>query len=158
MYNKINVLHQNINGLISKSDLLSLHLNELACNNKLVDVLCITEHNMKEGDDIHLYIPNYTLATLYVRNNRRGGSCILVNIKHKYKILNLKEYCCPSVLEGCAIELIDHRITILCIYRSPKFKMDAINSFFNQFEGILQKLCNNNKNKVLICGDFNIDI
>lgn len=158
MYKHIHVIHQNTDGLISKSDLLSLHINDLANLGKHVDVLCVTEHNMTQEDHYNLCIPNYTLATFYARKSRRGGSCILVNNKHPYKILDLKEYCSSCILESCAIELIEHQIIIVCIYRSPKNNIDSLTSFFYNFDGILSKVCLNSKKKVLICGDFNIDI
>lgn len=84
----LQILHQNIAGLLSKSDTLLIHLEELRNKNILVDVLCITEHFMSEGQELFLNFPNYTLAACYSRNTRqRGGACILVKNGHRVREL-----------------------------------------------------------------------
>lgn len=150
-------MHQNINGLITKSDLLVVNLEELSINNTNVDVLCITEHNMMASDVSQLSIPNYTLATHFCRDDRNGGSCILVKNSLKSKpILEILKLNSPNRFECCALELIDHKIIIICIYRIPKYTKEVFNLFFEKLEVILSKYCLGKK--CIICGDFNIDI
>lgn len=86
--NQLLVLHQNIAGLINKSDLLSVCLNDLKEKNMEIDVVCITEHFMKQGYGQHLLIPNYTLASCFCRSDsKRGGACILIRNDHKWTVI-----------------------------------------------------------------------
>ncbi|KAI8432084.1 hypothetical protein MSG28_004592 [Choristoneura fumiferana] len=48
-YSFIYVLHQNIAGLLSKADALTVYLDELDAKKIPIDVLCVTEHFMTEG-------------------------------------------------------------------------------------------------------------
>lgn len=157
MTNQIQILHQNINGLIGKSDELSLYLDELDHDNKHVDVLCITEHNMLNEDTHLLKIPNYSLISSYSRHNRNGGACILVHNNQKAKIVDIKEYAMRNIVECSAIELVEHNITVVNIYRPPSNKLEKVNIFFSKLNEILNKICLKNK-KVIICGDFNINV
>lgn len=157
MYKYVNIFHQNVNGLIGKSGLLTLHLEELWDKGQNIDLLCITEHNMLNEDQFHLSIPNYELAAFSTRNTRHGGSCILINRMHKYKTIDLSEFYVPNVLECCAIELIIHNLIVICIYRPPKAKNDCLELFFTNLNGILRTCSLGELKKVVICGDFNID-
>jgi hypothetical protein len=51
VYKHFFVLHQNINGLINESNALFVNLQELSMSKKPIDVICVTEHNMKKGDE-----------------------------------------------------------------------------------------------------------
>lgn len=151
-------MHQNINGLINKSDLLGIHLNELSEEGKPIDIICITEHNMKEGDHQHLHITNYSLATCYTRHDRNGGSCILIKNTHKFEVINVKKWAIPHLIECCAIKLSSHPIIIICMYRPPNNNKDKISSFFDNLDTMLKEICLKHNNKIVLCGDFNIDI
>jgi hypothetical protein len=50
MYNHITILHQNINGIINKSDLFSVHLQELMDSGKKIDVICYLCHRAQHAD------------------------------------------------------------------------------------------------------------
>jgi exonuclease III len=157
-YKYISVLHQNINGLINKADALSVHLQGFINIGKPIDVICITEHNMKSDDEMQLMIVNYSLAAQFCRKSRDGGSCILVRNIHKYKSLpDIADLSIPNIIECCAIELTDHKIIIITIYRVPRNDNQRMRIFFHKLINILNKLCYTNK-KVIISGDFNIDI
>lgn len=66
------VLHENINGLINKSDLLTVCLDEMNEIGKRIDVLCFTERNMIPNDTCFLRIPEFSIAAYYTRNSRDG--------------------------------------------------------------------------------------
>jgi hypothetical protein len=124
----------------------------------MLSVICVTEHNMQIGDESHLAIPNFKLATFYSRNNRNGGSCILIRNVHKYhKIDELNSASIPNVIECTGLELIEHKIIIVSIYRVPKNNSQNIDAFFEKLNFILNKICYKKK-KIVICGDFNIDV
>lgn len=136
------ILHQNIDGLINKSDMLTVALDELTSDNKSVDVLCITEHNMTSNDVSNLNVANYKLATCFCRNGRYGGSCILIKNSHKYIVLeDINKLSIPNVIECSAIELPEHQIYVICIYRPPSKKNGNIlfYKFLNQLDKILLK-------------------
>lgn len=94
-----------------------------------------------------------------MRSNRHGGSCILV--KNGIRAKNVEHVNQMSIINliGCsAIELIDHKIYILCIYRPPNQIIGSLNTFFIILSKILRKLVKSNGKNIIICGDFNIDI
>lgn len=158
MNKNICILHQNIAGLINKSDQLAVCLEELLVKNITVDVLCITEHFMMAGYDKYLNILNYSVAASFNRNDsKRGGSCILIRNGYQWcEILEIKQFSISGLLECCAIELINYRIAILCIYRVPK--ICNLNIFFTKLEAILQCLNKKKYSNIIIAGDFNIDV
>lgn len=151
-------MHININGLIRKIDTLTVCLEELLEGNTLPDVLCVTEHNMIYEDTQFLNLENYNLASCSSRENRRGGSCILIKNIHKFTELNdCTNFSVINHVECCGIELLEHRIVVICIYRAPKLNKQSIDIFFDALNQLLYKYCDQNK-KIIICGDFNIDI
>lgn len=141
--------------------MLTVSLVDLVEAGKPIDVLCFTEHNMT-GDDIdHLKIPNYKLATHFSRNTRKGGACILVKHNLKFVTLNsIQKFAIPKVIECCAIELLDHGIVVICFYRVPKNNnvQSCLDVFFNNLNDILFSLTMNSNKKIVICGDFNINM
>lgn len=159
VHNSINILNQNINGLINKKDLLIQSLDELDDSDKRVDVICITEHNMLYQDCNILNIPNFTMANCFSRGSRSGGACILVRNNIKFKTIDIStKYSIPNIIECCAIKLVDHNIIVICLYRVPKNNDQSKNFdiFFNTLQQILTLYSYNNK--ILLCGDFNINI
>ena len=122
-----------------------------------IDVICITEHFIMRGQEKLLNIPNYKLAACYSRRGtKRGGACILVNKSLQCtEFRDATKYSISGVIECCAIELIQQKLIIICVYRPPK--SSNLNTFYDNLETILKKLCTNPNKKVVICGDFNID-
>lgn len=56
-------MHQNISGLISKSDELTICLDELKSDKNVnVDVVCVTEHNIRSGFENNFTLSNYQLT------------------------------------------------------------------------------------------------
>lgn len=152
-------MHQNIAGLINKSDRLILHVKELQERQVQVDVICVTEHFMPSGHEDILSIPNYQLASYFSRKTKcRGGACILVRNGLRYKELTgVKKYSVPNYVECCAVELLDHKTIIICLYRVP-LKKENYDIFYECCENILKKVYNKKDVKIILCGDFNINI
>ncbi|KAI5638092.1 reverse transcriptase (RNA-dependent DNA polymerase) domain-containing protein [Phthorimaea operculella] len=128
---------------------------------KGADVLCFTEHNMTAEDTSILCIPNYTLATHFTRRKRAGGSCILVKNNYKFKSLDfVSKLSIPNVLECCACILVDHKITVVCVYRVPKQKKKSkyFDLFMDRMFEILTKISHDTSRKIIVCGDFNINL
>lgn len=157
VYKFLTIMHQNIAGLMNKSDLLAINIDELTTGGNSIDIICITEHFMMSGHEELLSFPNYKLAAWYSReSSKRGGACILVKNGHEFKVLpNIAKHSVSGNVECCGIELPLHKISIVCVYRIPKLaNLDIFNS---KLENILAGLCNRNDKKVILCGDFNID-
>lgn len=154
----INILHQNIAGLINKADDLLVCLDELSNKGSNIDILCITEHFIMEGYEHLLYIPNYNLAAFYCRNDKkRGGACILVKNGLQWKELpKITKLSTPGIFECCAVELTNYKIIIVCVYRVPN--INNLNYCFDKLERLLQETLSIRSKKIVICGDFNIDV
>lgn len=154
----LHVFHQNIAGLITKSDILQINLDELTDRNLEIDVICITEHFMIEGDEQSLRIYNYNLAACFSRDkSRRGGACILVKKEHRWRGLpELSKMSLVNVFECCAIELTDYNIAIICFYRVPK--RNNLPIFLSKLEKVLSYISKKKYSNILIAGDFNIDV
>lgn len=155
--NYMHILHQNIAGLINKSDMLLVNLDELKSAKINIDVLCITEHFIESNHEELLRIPNYQLAACYSRDSKRGGTCILLRTGHQFKELpDIAKHSISGIFECCAIELIAQKTVVVCIYRTPKYSHLSI--FYEKLDIILKKICNKTARNVVICGDFNVDI
>lgn len=107
---------------------------------------------------MYLTLPNYSLAAFFSRNNsKRGGTCILVKKGLQWRELHdVKKYSISGLCEFCAIELVNYKTAIVCVYRVPK--VDNLNIFFSKLEDILQFLMTISLEHVILAGDYNIDI
>lgn len=153
-YDNIRILHQNIAGLINKADILTVHLEELELKNIPIDIMCITEHFMIPEQEAAINLPNFRLAASFSRNVNRGGACIFTRVGHPYIVLNNK-FSSKGIVEYSAIELTEHKLIIVCMYRVPN---SCISTFFNNLENLLHQICVNTNKKIVVCGDFNINI
>lgn len=120
---------------------------------KNVQVLCLTEHWLKSFEVIDSF-KTFNFGSVFNRKTAiRGGSLILVSNKLKFKertdIVNLSIEC---VVELSCIELGQH--IVICVYRPPS-------SDFSEFETVIENVLSkvfHSKKKIIICGDFNIDL
>lgn len=141
---------------MNKSDALLINIQELKDKNTDIDVICITEHFMLAGYEQYLNIHNYTLASSFSRTgNKRGGSCILVKKEYKFRELpQINKRSINNVFECCAVELLDYKIVIICLYRIPK--QSNLNLFFDRLDNVLKFISKISHNNIVIAGDFNI--
>lgn len=149
-------MHQNIAGALNKIDDLDLALNELHDSNKHVIAICLTEHFIIKGEEQFFTLNNYHMSTIYSRQlQRRGGSCILLRNDFKgVELHDINKLCIEKHFEICALEIPQIKAIILCIYRTPN---SNITVFFNKINETLSKL-RHKQRKLIICGDFNINI
>jgi hypothetical protein len=100
-------------------------------------------------------INDFILANAFCRpNNDYGGSCIFVKKGIITKELNsLNELGEEENFELSLIELVQYRIIVICIYRTPDGQFDI---FLNELDLITQKLIVKYK-IVILCGDWNIN-
>jgi len=119
-------------------------------------VLCFTEHHLKEFEINNTCINNYNLGAYYCRKNRKfGGVGIFVHDTLSCTPIDLTKYCNEQDLEACALKfkILNNAFCILCIYRPPAGNFET---FIHLLESLLNKLYTNSIN-VIICGDVNIN-
>lgn len=154
--NTITVFHQNIAGLLNKVDAISIEIENFRSKKTILDVICLSEHFMKEGDEINLVMYNYRLANQFChKHNRRGGTCILLRDDICYERLEwINNLCVEGIFECCGVTIRGSNCVVICIYRTPNANIDI---FFEKLDLLLSQLVRNPKKHVIICGDFNID-
>ncbi|KAL4719506.1 hypothetical protein ACJJTC_006851 [Scirpophaga incertulas] len=97
---------------------------------------------MVNNDTKLLNMPNFSIGSSFTRKKRHGGSCILVRNGHRYRTLTeISGHSNTNIIEVSAIELTDHSLIIVCIYRPPKTNNEDLDTFFNSLNDILSKLC-----------------
>ncbi|XP_052753933.1 uncharacterized protein LOC128201317 [Galleria mellonella] len=150
-------MHQNIAGILNKQEIFQITLDELKTNGTSVEVICLSETFLKSNDEKNLHIQGYCLADFYSRpNQRRGGVCILCKDHYSFnKISMLSEYATERTFECCGISIPQMKFFIICIYRIPKSDPQL---FLNKLETLLDKLRYKKNYKIIIAGDFNINI
>lgn len=145
----INIVHQNIQGLAGKE----LEV-ELFLLNENINVLCVTEHWLKDYQLI-FNIRNFQLSSAFSRRNAiRGGSLIFVN-SCKHKIKERKDVVALSIeriIELSCVEL--EEFIIVCVYRPPS---GNFNVFESTMEDVIKKICKSKKS-IVVCGDFNVNL
>lgn len=131
-HGQLSVLHQNVQSISNKIVELDLVLKSSLGN---IDVLCFTEHWVKEDYLNLIQIDQYKLVNYFSRKKyEHGGSCIYVKNGTRTRELNyLKDLNEEKEFEMSATELVDYGFIILCIYRPP-------DSNFQNFLKILQSI------------------
>lgn len=135
-------------------------INELEAviSNEIIpfDIICVNEHWLKCNEiDSFKNINDYQLASIFCRSVfSHGGTLILVKNNLNYKLLphlsNLSsEKDCE--ISAIIIENFDFDTIVINIYRSPN---GSLYIFFEILEKLLNKI--DIKNKIILCGDFNI--
>lgn len=152
----ITLLHQNIAGLLNKTSVICVALDQLRKQQKNIEVLCFTETFVKQGSQSNIVLNNYKLCACFCRKNqKRGGSCILVKDYLSFKVLTIPGLAAPYVFEICGIELLNYNTYILCIYRTPNSNPTV---FLEKLNNLLVFLGKKSNKKIIITGDWNIDI
>lgn len=158
--NKLRILHQNIAGICNKADLLDITLNELVNRHKEVDILCFSETNVKQDTEKNVKLDNYKLISSFCRDKNKGGTCIMTK-----KTLDAKPLLFPPDLaakfyfECCGIDVPTLNLIVIAIYRIPNHTKAHIGIFLHKLEQLLEYISVKfNKKKIVICGDWNIDI
>lgn len=151
------IMHQNICSLRNKIEDLEVCMDSLLVGK--IDVLCLTEHWIKAGQENAAAISNFELAACFARKKSKGGGAMIyVNRYRKWKYRSRPDINTigkENEFEACGIEIKGQRPTIIvAVYRPPGDK---------NMRGFLLKLTRlitvieRERKRLLIIGDINID-
>lgn len=147
------IYHQNIQSLSNKQD--SLLLNLYDCN---ADIVCLTEHWLSASNINLVSLENFVLVSSFCRSTFKHGGVAIYCRKEMFK--HIDEIKLNSSTEknfeicGAKITMHNHKcLKVFCIYRSPSTN---VNTFLLELSNFLETNLKSNE-KVVICGDFNVD-
>lgn len=153
--NSLNIFHQNVQGLKSK-----IRQIEIFASSNHIDVFCFSETFLKKFETLILQIEDYKMAAHFCRTHKsRGGVCIYIK-----KSLNCRGMQWVSDMsielhfETCGILIPELNLVIVCVYRTPDSDLEL---FTKNLEILLGKLTTRSrylKNKLVMAGDFNLNI
>lgn len=143
-------MHQNIRSLKNKKiDL------ENVLDVKQPDIICLTEHWLKEEEISFCHFNNFKLTAQYCRKTASGGGvCIYIKNNLDFKIIDVEKWCQDKVMEASCISVPSLNCCIIVVYRSPN--NTSLEHFFMFLESMLTETMKINRYNIL-CGDFNID-
>jgi hypothetical protein len=136
--NSLQIFHQNIRGLSSKTDEL---VNPLKIDNINPHVLCFSERHMEEQDLLHLTLPGYMLGSSFCRPNLLGGGGGVCNFFFIKTCISAKLVFHITVKKRnwkiCAVELEtgSFKLVILNLYRVPT---GDYNQFMKNLDHVLK--------------------
>lgn len=146
----LRLLHINIQSIRNKTNELEAYL---AAKEPNVEVICISEHWLKESELEYLKVSDFTVASFFSRTEfTHGGTLILIKKSLEFRSLNnLSRLSIEKHCEIAAMKIKLLNVIILTIYRSP---LGDFNIFINNLEKLLSSVSNDSK--IIICGDFNV--
>jgi hypothetical protein len=96
------LFHHNIHGLTNELDEINIITQRKCIGPQL---LCFTEHHLKNSEIDKLFLENYILASSFCRETSLGGGvCILINQILQYKAITLGSFCHEKTFEVCAVK------------------------------------------------------
>lgn len=130
-------------------------------SSQAINILCITEH-WKSEEELMLYTPpGYVLVSSYCREKGKHGGCAIflekgMQYSHRKDFKNLSVIGC---FECCVSQIMidSEKYLIICIYRPNSYPLSNVDIFFERFISVLDG-CQVENVKVIISGDFNIDL
>lgn len=151
------MFHQNIQHLPSRINSLEAILTEIKPH-----IITLTEHDMKEEEINRLNINSYLVKSCFSRKTKnKGGVMILTKEGFELREVSVPESLSGVLLEDmqfefcvCTFVVSRHKYIIVGIYRSPN---SNVNIFLDRL-GILIDYLKNKCDKLIIAGDFNIDV
>ena len=136
----------------NKSRLLEVELSKC----RSVKILCLTETWSNSASINSNSIDEFKLVSHYNRlSSRGGGVAIWLKMDMCWEKISLNAFCVDKHIELCAVKLLQNNtpVVVITCYRSPDGDLktfmdnlnDALNSTFKPY------------NKIILCGDFNIN-
>ena len=148
-------MHQNIQCLRNKIEELEIFLSEQEAK---TDILCLTEHWLRQEQKDFYKLDGYTMMSCYARESmQHGGACIFVSEKLDFEpAKDIENKSIEGEIECSCILSKSKKIILLCIYRT---NLGNLNVFLKSLEDILSYVQGKFKfYKIILCGDFNINL
>lgn len=147
---KLKIVQQNIQGVNNKLERL-----EILLHIENIDIMCLTEHWLKDIAIEPMHVMDYVLVGSYNRENLvRGGVAIYVKKSIAHLVENLpivNNMSMEKKFEAVGIEMREIDLIIVCLYRSPNADFEA---FVEACNRMLSYVSFKRRN-LIICGDFN---
>ena len=146
-----NFLNVNIRSISKNFDSLQEILKSVECK---FDVIGISETHLKNKPSGIYNIDGYTIEYTNRIGREKGGVCMYVSEKLKYKLRT--DLCqANSSYESCFVEIESKNKNVIVgvVYRSHT----SIDDFIRDIEPIYSKITSENKS-IYVMGDFNIDL
>lgn len=148
---RYSILHQNVQCIRNKLTQLNLLMANLQ-----TDILCVTEHWLREEELASINVTGYVKANFFCRSRySHGGVGIFIRNGIQFKKLrtNSSEKHFECVAVQCSLG--NENFVIVVIYRSPS---SAIEFFCEELHETLKNiLYKHPKAKLALCGDFNVN-
>lgn len=148
------MLFLNVQSLANKMNELSLLLISMH-----IHFLCVSEHWLVEGSLAQTRLPGYCLVSYFCRNGLKNGGVALYSHQNYFddcRTIDVNMFCLEQHCEVACVQLKSLNLVVIGVYRSPLGDLDL---FFNSLERLFSFLSKYRKtNKLVIGGDFNIDI
>ena len=150
----LKIIQMNCNGLLSKAEEIEVFLGQ-----SNPDVVCISETHLCDENKNMSGFPGYSHFSFTRRFRGGGGSSILVKdgiqAKERTDLYDLRS---EATFEIVVVDITVPAGTITCanIYRTPPKHHTSLHTFCDSFENLCSRI--SSKNKVILAGDFNIDI
>ena len=154
------VLDFNIQSLNAKFDMFVSFLDELSSSGFYFSAICLQETWIKSNTfDTNIFkIPNYNMYHVPARLSSHSGVALYIHESYNAKLL---QHDALNSCEGIYAEIsgpgLTKNLVLGNIYRPPRDTNEQIKYFINDLIKIINSI-NNNKNDIIICGDFNIDL
>lgn len=118
-----------------------------------IDIICITEHWLKQEEIDCLSIDGYKVAASYARNEQIGGGTLILarNVFETCDISFETDFNVSKCIEYCCTNVKSFNLCILAIYRSPS---GHFGTFLSAVEGIMSEL--GARGEIVLAGDFNV--
>lgn len=95
------------------------------------------------------------MASFYSRNVKRGGVCILLKRGLRFQCMDkINKLAITNLFECCGIEIPNHSLIIICLYRTPSSNVDY---FLEMLQIMLYYLSRRSNKKIVLVGDLNIN-
>lgn len=141
--------------LYNKRDDVESFLREFSSSKLLA--ICVSETWLSPAKIDLIQFHGYKLVASYNRRNHNGGGvCIILkdNVEHIER-QDIERLTIEHVLEICAVEIVKFNIVLVTIYWNGK----GADIFYSQIKTILEYIQKNfNKKKIIMGGDFNVNV
>ena len=152
MDGSLSIIHFNGRSLYRNFIKIKDYLNQFS----KFSVIAVSESWLTYEKETDVELEDYELFTTNRINRNGGGVALYVHNSFKCKKIESMSITVENTMEMVTVEIITEKnknIIISCVYRTPGSCLDIFN---DKMSDIYDK--NVEKKRVLVCGDFNIDL